>query len=81
MPEHDRHAAGERHAAAIASVRDAPERTFDLLESKYMAVAAVVGFLLTLLLTNGSLFAAFGALALIAGIGWAARRLMRRSSG
>ena len=42
-----------------------------------MAVAAAAGFLLTLLLTDGSLIAAFGALALIAGIGWAAHRLLR----
>jgi hypothetical protein len=32
---------------------------------------------LTLLLTGGSLFAAFGALALIAGIGWAIHRIRR----
>ncbi len=42
-----------------------------------MAVAAVVGFLVMLWLTGGSLYAAFGALALIAGIGWAARRILR----
>jgi hypothetical protein len=51
------------------------------IENKYMVVAAVVAFLLALLLSHGSLFAAFGALALIAGGGWAARRLMRRGPG
>jgi len=48
-----------------------------LIENKYVAIAALVGFLLTLWLTDGSLFAAFGVLALISGIGWAARRLLR----
>lgn len=47
-----------------------------LVENKYMAIAAVVGFLLTLWLTDGSMIAAFGILALIAGIGWAVRRLL-----
>ena len=47
------------------------------IESRYMAGAAVVGFLLTLLLTRGSLIAAFGALALVGGIGWVAHRLLR----
>jgi hypothetical protein len=51
------------------------------VESKYMAAAAVVGFMLTLLLTHGSLIAGFGVLALIAGIGWVAQRLMRARSG
>jgi hypothetical protein len=46
-----------------------------LIENKYAAVAAVVAFLLVLWLSDGSLFAAFGALALIAGIGWAVRRI------
>jgi membrane protein implicated in regulation of membrane protease activity len=46
-----------------------------LIENKYVAVAAALGFLLALLLTGGSLMAAFGILALIAGIGWAVRRL------
>jgi len=36
--------------------------------------------LLALLLTNGSLFAAFGALALIAGTGWVAKRIMHRGA-
>ena len=47
------------------------------IESKYAAIAAVVGFLLMLWLTDGSLIAAFGVLTLIAGVGWAARRLRR----
>nr|WP_294508526.1 hypothetical protein [uncultured Rhodopila sp.] len=53
------------------------EKKFYPIENKYMALAAVAGFLLTLLLTGGSLFAAFGALALIAGIGWAIHRIRR----
>jgi hypothetical protein len=56
-------------------MRNQPEGKFFPIESKYMAAAAVVCFLLALLLTHGSLFAAFGALALVAGIGWVARRL------
>lgn len=46
------------------------------VESKYVAVAAVIGFLLALLLCHGSLFAAFGAFALVSGTGWAAHRLL-----
>ena len=46
-----------------------------LIENKYAAIAAVVGFLLTLWLTDGSMIAAFGILALIAGTAWAVRRL------
>jgi ABC-type siderophore export system fused ATPase/permease subunit len=49
-----------------------------LIENKYAAAAAVVGFLLTLLFTRGSLMAAFGVLALIAGLAWAARQLHHR---
>jgi hypothetical protein len=45
------------------------------IENKYAVIAAVVAFLLVLWLSHGSLFAAFGALALIAGIGWAVRRM------
>lgn len=45
------------------------------IENKYAVIAAVVAFLLVLWLSHGSLFAAFGALALIAGLGWAARRV------
>jgi predicted RND superfamily exporter protein len=48
------------------------------IENKYAMIAAVVGFLLTLWLTDGSMIAAFGVLALISGIGWAARRILRR---
>ena len=58
-------------------MKDQPEDRLHPIESKYMAGAAVVGFLLMLLLTGGSLFAAFGALALIGGIGWIAHRLFR----
>jgi hypothetical protein len=46
------------------------------IESKYAAGAAVAGFLLTLLLTDGGLIAAFGALGLIAGIGSVAHHLV-----
>ena len=45
------------------------------IENKYAAIAAVVGFLLMLWLTDGSMIAAFGVLALIVGIGWTVRRL------
>jgi hypothetical protein len=58
-------------------MKDPPEGKLHPVESKYMAGAAVVGFLLTLLLTGGNLIAAFGALALVAGIGWVAHRLLR----
>jgi hypothetical protein len=47
-----------------------------LVENKYTAIAAVMGFLLTLWLRDGSMIAAFGVLALIAGTGWAVRRLL-----
>jgi hypothetical protein len=57
-------------------MRNRPEGKFYPIESKYMAVAAVVCFLLALLLTHGSLFAGFGALALVAGIGWVARHML-----
>jgi hypothetical protein len=46
-----------------------------LIENKYAVMAAVVGFLLALWLTDGSLTAAFGVLALIAGAAWAVRRM------
>ncbi len=45
------------------------------IESKYVAVAAALGFLLALFLTHGSLVAALGILALVAGLGWAVRKL------
>ncbi len=48
-----------------------------MIENKYMAVAAAIGFLVMLWLTGGSLYAAFGALALIAGIGWIVRKIFR----
>jgi hypothetical protein len=57
-------------------MKDQPEGKLHPVESKYMA-GAVVGFLLTLLLTGGNLIIAFGALALVAGIGWVAHRLLR----
>jgi hypothetical protein len=41
-----------------------------LIENKYTAISALVGFLLMLWLTDGSMVAAFGVLALIAGAGW-----------
>ncbi len=47
------------------------------IENKYIAVAAAIGFLLMLWLTGGSLYAAFGVLALIAGIGWVIHKLFR----
>jgi hypothetical protein len=49
-----------------------------LIESKYAVGAAVLGFLLALLLSHGNLMAGFGALALIAGVGWAGRRIFQR---
>jgi hypothetical protein len=58
-------------------MKDPAEDKLHPIESKYMVGAAVVGFLLTLLLTGGSLFAAFGTLALVAGVGWVASRLLR----
>jgi hypothetical protein len=58
-------------------MKDPPEGRLHPIESKYMAGAAVVGFLLTLLLTGGSLIAAFGVLALVGGVGWVAHRLLR----
>jgi hypothetical protein len=48
-----------------------------LIENKYVVVDAVLAFLIVLWLSDGSLFAAFGALASISGIGWAVRRLFR----
>ncbi len=46
-----------------------------LIENKYFAIAAVILFLAALALTDGSLWAAFAMLALVAGVGWAVRRL------
>ena len=48
-----------------------------LIENKYAPIAAVAGFLLALWLTEGSLPAAFGVLALTSGGAWAVRRLTR----
>ena len=45
-----------------------------LIENKYVAVASGLGFLLALFLTHGSLVAAFGIFALVAGLGWAVRK-------
>jgi len=58
-------------------MKDQSESRLHPVESKYISAAAVVAFLLTLLLTGGSLIAAFGALALIAGLGWVVHRLLR----
>ena len=44
------------------------------IENKYAVIAAVMAFLLVLWLSHGSLFAALGTLALIAGSRWAVRR-------
>jgi hypothetical protein len=67
---HNRDAADESSAAKLHPT-----------ENKYVVGAAVGAFLLVLLLSHGSLFAAFGALALIAGIGWVAHRLMHPDPG
>ena len=48
-----------------------------LIESKYAVGAAVVGFLLALLLSHGSLMVGLGALALIAGVGWVGQRIFQ----
>jgi hypothetical protein len=50
------------------------------IESKYAVILAVVGFLVALWASGGSMYAAFGALALIAGAGWAVRRVARHRS-
>ncbi len=52
-----------------------PEQVQLPIENKYMAIAAAVGFMITLLITHGSLMFAFGVLALIAGAGWVFRRI------
>jgi hypothetical protein len=49
-----------------------------LIENKYVVGAAVAGFLLALVLRRGSLMAGLGALALIAGAGWAWQRIFKR---
>ena len=58
-----------------------PENKLHPIESKYVAAVAVAAFLLALLLTGGSLMAGFGAMALIAGIGWAVRRFRTKAAG
>jgi hypothetical protein len=45
------------------------------IESKYVAIAAAVGFMIALFITHGSLMIAFGVLALIAGVGWVVGQL------
>ena len=57
-----------------------PEPNRALIENKYAAAAAVVGFLLAVWLSDGSLMAGFGAFALIAGIAWAIHRMLRPAS-
>jgi hypothetical protein len=47
------------------------------VQSKCVAVAAAIGFPLALWLADGSLRAAFGAVALVAGTGRVAHRLRR----
>ncbi len=49
-----------------------------LIESGYAVGAAVLGFLMALVLSHGSLIAGFGALALIAGVGWAGQQMFQR---
>jgi hypothetical protein len=49
-----------------------------LLENKYIALGAAAVFLVVLWLSNGSMAAAFGALALIAGTGWVLKRFFGR---
>jgi hypothetical protein len=49
-----------------------------LIESKYAVGVAVIGFLLALVLSHGSLMAGFGVLALIAGLGWAWQRIFSK---
>jgi len=58
-------------------MKDPREGKLYPIESKYVAGGAAVSFLLTLLLTDGSLIAAFGILALVCGIGWVAHNLLR----
>jgi hypothetical protein len=58
-------------------MKEQPDGHLHPIESKFTACAAVVGFMVTLLPTDGSLIAAFGALGLIAGIGWVAYRLVQ----
>lgn len=66
-----------RRGGLAGPMNQVPEGKLHPIESKYVVVAAVAAFLLALLLTGGSLMAGFGAMALIAGIGWAVRRIRR----
>ena len=56
---------------------DPRPKKFYPIENKYVAIGALVAFMLTLLVTDGSLLAAFGALTFIAGIGWIVHRRAR----
>lgn len=58
-------------------MKDQLEYRLHPIESKYMAGASVVGFLVPLLLTGSSLIAAFSVLALVGGVGWVAHRVLR----
>ncbi len=48
-----------------------------LIENKYAAAASIIGFLLALYYSQGSLMAGLGAFALIAGTAWAIRQMTR----
>jgi hypothetical protein len=68
-----------RAGRGVGAVAPADRGVFRVpIENKYAVIAAVAAFLVVLGLSHGSLFAAFGALALIAGLGWAARKLFGR---
>jgi hypothetical protein len=71
VPDAHRH---EKHAANAPQGSSGAYRPLD---NKFFVVAAVVAFLLSVLLSRGSLLAGFGALALIAGLGWVVHRLLR----
>ncbi len=53
------------------------EEFYLLIENRFVVIVAVIAFLLVLWFSDGSMFAAFGALAFIAGLGWLVRRLAR----
>jgi hypothetical protein len=50
-------------------MKDQPKSKLHPIESKYMAGAAVVGFVVALLLMGGSLIVAFSVFALVGGVG------------
>jgi hypothetical protein len=53
-----------------------------LIENQYVVVVAITAFLLALVVSHGSLMVGLGVLALIAGLGWAERRMFhRRNAG